>query len=78
MIGVVIVCGFEKIFRNVWNFGSSWSSGDFSAAFVVGTLRIPFASFASALVSVVRYLSSTHASSGCFDVFGMPTMLPVV
>ena len=59
-------------------FGSGLTSGDFSASVVVGTLRISFAIFTSAPVSVERYLTSSHAASLLAVVLGMPTMLPFV
>jgi len=45
-------------------------------AFVVGTLRTPFEKIASAWLSVVRYLTSAHASSLFFTPFGMPMIVP--
>jgi hypothetical protein len=78
VIGVVLVSGWPKMSRKTWKFSSGSISDDISASDVVGTLRIPFVILTSAPVSVARYFSSSHASSGCFEVFGMPTILPVV
>src|SRR3954469_20204847 len=70
VIGVVSVFGFLKIDRKVLNFGSGLSTGDFSEPVVVGTFLIPLESSASALSSVPRYFTSSHATSWCFDVRG--------
>src|SRR6185437_5496919 len=77
VIGVVVVFASPKTVRNVRNCGSGASAGDLSESVVVGTFWIPFESFASALAFVPRYFTSSHAWSLCFEVFGMPMMLPV-
>jgi hypothetical protein len=63
---------------NVWNFGSGLRSGDFALDSVVGTLRRPLERKTIASSSVVSHFSSAQPCSGCFAVFGMPAMLPVV
>ena len=76
VIGVVFEFGFAKIFRNVLKCASGLMSFDDNDALVVGTLRTPFEKIASAWLSVVRYLTSAHASSLFFTPFGMPMIVP--
>ena len=63
VIGVVCVFGFLKIWMNGSNCGPRCRFGDFAAAGVVGTLASPLASLTSASVSVVMYLTSSHAAA---------------
>ena len=78
VIGLVVECGLVKIFRNVLKFVSGISSGDFDELSVDGTLRISFENCASAWSFVVRYLTSSHAWSRFFPVFGMPMIVPLM
>ena len=78
MIGVVCDFGFAKICVNVAKFASGFSSFDLAAAFVEGTLRIPFENCASAWLFVVRYLTSAHDASLFFALFGIPMIVPLM
>ena len=51
-------------------------SGDSAAAVVVGTLPRPLARATRKSVSVAMYLTSSQASSGFFEVLGMPVTVP--
>ena len=62
----------------VAKFGSGFSSFDFAALFVDGTLRIPFENCASAWSFVVRYLTSAQDASLFFALFGMPMIVPLM
>ena len=70
--GIVADRGWTKIFVNAAKFGSGLSSGDFAAAAVEGTFRMPFENVARACVFVVRYLTRSHAMSVFLPPFGMP------
>ena len=65
--------------RNVWNCGGDLEVGDVErVASMVGTFFRPLPSLTTASVFVVRYFSSAQASSGFFEPFAMPPMLPVM
>src|ERR1700755_1774378 len=75
--GVVDVFGLLKMSMNVLKSLSSFRSGEASAVLVDGMFLRLLASFTIALVSVVRYLMSSHAASGFLAVLEMPMTLPV-
>ena len=70
VIGVVVVCLFANIFRKVEKCRSGVISFECSDAFVVGTLRSPFESIASAFAFVARYSTSSHASACVLAALG--------
>ena len=76
--GVVLLCGFWAILRNVWKLGSWSSLGEASAAFVDGTLWIALAKLTTASVSVVRYFTNSQAAFCFWLVLAMPTIVPVM
>ena len=78
MIGFVDDFGLLKMSMNVAKFASGIRSGDLADDVVEGTSRRPFDSSASALSSVVRYLTSCQARSWCFAAFGIPMIVPLM
>ena len=78
MTGIVEEFLFVKIFVKAAKFLSGFSSGDFAAERVEGTLRMPFENVASAWLLVVRYLTRSHASSRFLPFLGMPMIVPLM
>src|SRR5438105_846244 len=77
LAGVLTLFGLAAMVKKVRKLGSLSRSGDLSASMVLGTLWILLENVTSALVSVVRYFTRSHAAFGDLVVFGMPMIVPL-
>ena len=78
LAGVVVLFGFAAMSRNVLKRGSYFSSGDFRAASVEGTLWMALAKFTTASVSVVMYFTSSQAAFCLLAGGGDAVIVPVM